>query len=92
MASYRAFVSEVINGDTFETDDGESIRLVGVNAPETGQLGSSDATSHLTSLVEGWYVDIVEVRRDIYGRVIAKVWRSVDKLNINRSVRSYLSS
>ena len=92
MPAYRAFVSQAIDGDTFETDDGESIRLAGVNTPERGQPGSSDATSYLTSLVEGWYVNVVQVDRDIYGRVIAKVWRSTDKLNINRAVRSYLSS
>ena len=45
------FVREVIDGDTFKMNTGESIRLLCVNTPEQDEEGYERATKFLESLV-----------------------------------------
>ena len=55
--SPTAEVVQVVDGDTIEVrlPDGrlERVRLIGIDAPELGEPGSSEATARLTELVEG---------------------------------------
>jgi len=44
-------VSNVIDGDTFILANGERIRLLGVNAPEIGNCGSTEAKDLLTKFI-----------------------------------------
>jgi endonuclease YncB( thermonuclease family) len=44
-------VVRVFDGDTFETAEKQYIRLSGIDAPELGRCGSSDATKELERLV-----------------------------------------
>ena len=44
-------VSYVPDGDTFKLSTGETIRLIGLNAPESGQPCSSNATARLKEFV-----------------------------------------
>lgn len=52
-----AEVVQVVDGDTIEVrlPDGrlERVRLIGIDAPETGEPGSQEATERLAELVEG---------------------------------------
>lgn len=54
----------------------ESVRLIGFDAPETGEPFSREATAALVGLVEGERLrpefDVEE--RDQYGRLLAHVW------------------
>ena len=42
----------IVDGDTFELTDGTRVRVIWVDAPETGQTCSTEATRHLTFLIE----------------------------------------
>lgn len=76
-------VSEVTDGDTIKLHSGEKVRLIGINAPETGQYYSSEAKNKLKELVEG---KIVKLENDIsnadrYGRLLRYIY--VDDLFVN---------
>jgi micrococcal nuclease len=80
-------VVHVIDGDTVRLDGGETVRLIGVDAPETAQspraqrLGQDDpyaheATQSLRHLIHGQQVRLVHDGRlhDRYGRTLAYVY------------------
>src|SRR3989344_647204 len=57
-------VSRVIDGDTFELEDKEVVRLVGINAPEEGECYYDESKEALRKLLEG---KEVELRKDVTG-------------------------
>ena len=69
-------VQRVIDGDTFELTDGTTVRLIGIDAPEAGEICSAQATQKLTSLIAGETVylekDVSET--DSYGRLLRYVY------------------
>ena len=77
-------VQRVVDGDTVRLKDGRSIRMIGVNAPETGKQGRTDepfavaARERLQSLVDasGGRVGVVPGResKDRYGRTLAHLY------------------
>ncbi|OFW60658.1 MAG: hypothetical protein A2133_05815 [Actinobacteria bacterium RBG_16_64_13] len=72
-------VTKVIDGDTvvvFSDGAEEEVRLIGIDAPETGEAFSADATEGLTKLVGGTNVRLeldVETH-DQYDRRLAYIW------------------
>lgn len=76
-------VSSVIDGDTIRLSTGEYVRLIGLNAPETGEKCSSEAKEELEKLVLGKEVilgsDVED--KDQYDRLLRYV--SVDNIFIN---------
>jgi len=44
-------VNTVINGDTFKLTDGQIVRLIGIEAPKSGETCSAQATERLSSLI-----------------------------------------
>lgn len=75
-------VTQVIDGDTFDTSTGERIRLYEINAPELpkGCLGQ-EAKVRLENLILNKNVKIEKINKDNFGRTIALVY--FDKLMIN---------
>lgn len=77
-------VQRVVDGDTVRLKDGRSVRMIGVNAPETGKKGRTDepfavaARDRLQSLVDatGGRVGVVPGResKDRYGRTLAHLY------------------
>ncbi|MBD2054654.1 thermonuclease family protein [Oculatella sp. FACHB-28] len=70
---------EVIDGDTFTVQQGqtaETIRLCGIDAPESEQPLGAKAEALVRGLVEGEEVGIVPVERDRYGHQVAEVFVS----------------
>jgi endonuclease YncB( thermonuclease family) len=49
----------VIDGDTIEVSTGATVRLIGIDAPESGTCGDAEATAMLTDLVLGATVSLV---------------------------------
>ncbi|HIH09446.1 MAG TPA: hypothetical protein HA254_02140 [Candidatus Diapherotrites archaeon] len=77
-------VSNVIDGDTIKLSNGETVRLIGINAPESGQMCSTEATSKLGELALGKEItlekDIEE--SDQYGRLLRYVYASQIHINM----------
>lgn len=77
-------VQRVVDGDTVRLKDGRSVRMIGVNTPETGKKGRSDepfavaARERLQGLVDasGGRVGVVLGResKDHYGRTLAHLY------------------
>ena len=77
-------VQRVVDGDTVRLKDGRSVRMIGLNAPETGKKGRPDepyanaARQRLQALVEasGGRVGLVLGResKDRYGRTLAHLY------------------
>ncbi|WP_422630761.1 thermonuclease family protein [Pseudomonas mucidolens] len=77
-------VQRVVDGDTVRLTDGRSVRMIGVNAPETGKKGRSDepfavaARQRLQALVDASDGRVGMVlgreRKDRYGRTLAHLY------------------
>ena len=69
----RETVKRVIDGDTIELDNGQIVRYVGVNAPNTGEPFEEEATETNTKLVQGKTVTLEydTYTSDRFGRVLA---------------------
>lgn len=70
-------VVRVVDGDTVELGNGETVRLVGIDAPESGECGYDRATEKLVRLVERRRVTLGESDedRDKYDRLLRYVDR-----------------
>lgn len=69
-------VTSVVDGDTLDLSDGTIIRLIGIDTPERGQCGYSEATGIMTGLVAGFDITLVPGARDDvdkYGRLLRYV-------------------
>ena len=68
----REKVTEVIDGDTFRTSRGNTVRLLGINAPEMGEPGADIAKQLLASMVMGRAVRLEQdvTDQDDYGRLL----------------------
>ncbi|WP_240326776.1 thermonuclease family protein [Aeribacillus pallidus] len=85
-----ATVARVVDGDTFELSDGQKVRMIGVNTPEsttrTEEYGK-EASSYTKSKLEGKQVwlqkDVSETDR--YGRLLRIVWLQIPNDDMNES-------
>ncbi len=89
----RAFVDRVIDGDTVVLEDGERVRSLLIDAPETtgGEIEcfGEEATRFKADLVLGREVELIydEQCRDRYGRLLAYLvveGRDVSELFVER--------
>ena len=80
MGLIKVTVDRVVDGDTVDfIKDGEvvRVRLIGIDAPEIGEPGGTEATAFLADLLpEGdyAYLDIGDPAEDRFGRTRAYVW------------------
>ena len=85
-------VSNVIDGDTFDTTSGHRIRLADIDAPEFGGNGYYNAKNFLGGLVSGRtvYLDIDdEHQTDTYGRLVCVAYvyfNSTHFKNVNEAL------
>ena len=70
------YVTAVIDGDTFKTKNGETVRLIGVNSPERGQAYYVEAKDWLTEHILKQNVSLEKDvdDRDRYGRLLSYVY------------------
>ncbi len=85
--SKKAFVSRVIDGDTFVLSDSQHVRMLGVDCPEIARQNkhaesfSREASEKTRSLIEHKTVKLTFDGRafDIFGRLLAYVWLTDSK-------------
>jgi micrococcal nuclease len=72
----EAIVVRVIDGDTIVLNNGERVRLIGIDAPETGEPGADEATQFVRERVEGLtvWLEVDGADRDRFGRLRRYVW------------------
>jgi endonuclease YncB( thermonuclease family) len=68
-------VTRVVDGDTLELANGETVRLAGIDTPERGECGYEEAAANLSRLVLGKRVRLgrSDEDRDRYGRLLRYV-------------------
>ena len=73
----HAAVDAVFDGDTILIDNGETVRLIGINAPDRGQDGYQAAKEYLTKAVTDKTVELEydKYQDDKFGRILAYVWQ-----------------
>lgn len=98
MYEYRAQILDAHDGDTVHADvdlgfdlrQRQTLRLVGINAPELATPAGPPARDHLLSLLGALpapvIVRTVKDHREKYGRYLATLIRSGDGLDINASM------
>jgi len=71
-----AIVSKVIDGDTIKLQNGERVRLLGINTPEKGQPYYEEATNRLKELIEGKTITLEKdiEDKDQYGRLLRHIY------------------
>ncbi|MCL2249346.1 MAG: thermonuclease family protein [Oscillospiraceae bacterium] len=72
----KAKITRVLDGDTIETNSGERIRFIGVNAPELSNPGGEEATNFVKTLTlnkEVW-LESDGNNKDGRGRLRRYVW------------------
>ena len=75
-AADRLTAARVIDGDTIVASAGDTIRLAGIDTPERGQCGYSEATANLRRTLAGNTLTLTKAGltdRDKYGRLIRYV-------------------
>jgi micrococcal nuclease len=81
-------VVRVIDGDTFETDKGEKVRLIGINAPEISDIFGEEAKQYLSELILNKTIDLqtdqISNDRDRYQRLLRYVF--LDGVDLNKKM------
>ncbi len=76
-------VVRIVDGDTFEIESGQKVRLIGIDTPEKGECYFADASQALSQLILEKYVrlDVDVSQTDRYGRLLRYVY--VDDVFVN---------
>tara|TARA_Y100000385_G_C13002553_1_gene597931 strand:+ start:219 stop:779 length:561 start_codon:yes stop_codon:yes gene_type:complete len=81
-------VIRIIDGDTFETETGEKVRLIGINTPEISDFYGLEAKEYLKNLVENKVVDLqtdnISSDRDRYQRLLRYV--IINGIDLNKKM------
>jgi micrococcal nuclease len=81
-------VKRVIDGDTFETDSGEKVRLIGINSPEISDVYGVESKNYLIKLISGKTIvllsDVKSHDRDRYNRLLRYV--DLNGVDINKKM------
>jgi micrococcal nuclease len=81
-------VIRVIDGDTFETDSGDKVRMIGINAPEISDIFGLEAKKYLSGLILNKKVELksdnYSRNKDRYQRLLRYVF--IDNVDINKKM------
>lgn len=82
-AGEQGTVLQVLDGDTFQLEDGRQVRCLGLDAPEKGEPLAQEATQTLNRLVGGKPVrlELGRRRQDRDGRLLAYVFVGQSMVN-----------
>jgi len=96
-ARSQQHVHWVIDGDTFDLQDGRRIRLLGIDAPELphldkpGEPWADESTAWLKELIERSTVSLQFQGQDKYGRHLAWAWTADGRLINQASLNAGMS-
>lgn len=81
-------VSKVLNGDTVYVQDqyrsSRKIWMAGINAPTKDQNYGEQSRQNLIKLVLGQFVEVEYMQRDRYGRIIGKLIKEGQDINLQQ--------
>ncbi|MBI2084006.1 MAG: thermonuclease family protein [Candidatus Aenigmarchaeota archaeon] len=88
-----AVVSRVVDGDTVELENGERVRLLGINSPESNEIYYKEAKEHLESMVGNKSVNLepTAVDRDKYNRLLRYIFVDGSFVNLQMVKDGYAS-
>jgi endonuclease YncB( thermonuclease family) len=88
----QAKVISIYDGDTILIDNGEVVRLIGVNAPDRGQNGYLEAGDFLSKEIENKEISLEydHYQDDKYGRILAYVWEYCATCENNKLMVNWL--
>tara|TARA_Y100000310_G_C20604436_1_gene774780 strand:- start:365 stop:1072 length:708 start_codon:yes stop_codon:yes gene_type:complete len=75
------FVERVIDGDTIQIEDGQKVRLIGINTPEKLVPFYDESKEFLRNKIENKTIVIENYGRDKYGRILGHVFFEKDHVN-----------
>lgn len=89
-----ALIVQVIDGDTVELANGERVRYLGIDTPETGEYYFLEATARNKELVEGKVVELEQGERDkdAYDRLLRYVYVDGTFVNAELVAQGYAVS
>lgn len=85
-------VYNIVDGDTVDVTSVGRIRLADIQCPESGELGCTEATQYINTLIyqKEVYVDVDDITgTDPYGRVVAVIYVYYDETslkNVNKAM------
>ena len=86
-ATIEIHCTRILDGDTIEIRGGDTVRLLGINTPETGEPYADQAKWALYDWVahKTLKLEVDEQERDIYNRLLAHVYVETDEgwINVN---------
>ena len=86
-------VTRVIDGDTFITNKGDRVRLIGVDAPELPSLRGIESKMYLHELIDNKVVilerDGISKNKDKYGRLLRYVYLNKKDVNLQMLKSGY---
>ena len=87
-------VERVIDGDTIKMDNGDTIRLLGINAPDKKEKLYEESSERLAHLVLGKYVRMENdsVNRDGYKRLLRYIFVNNTLVNAEMIREGYAKS
>ncbi|MGB3341763.1 MAG: thermonuclease family protein [bacterium] len=87
-------VTEIIDGDTFRTAGGETVRLLGVNAPEINEPGADIAKTGLALLIfdKDVYLKKDVSDKDDYERMLRYVYVGDKSINAELIIMGYVET
>ncbi len=80
------FCKSIIDGDTIRLENGEKVRLIGIDAPELSQPGGDESRQYLTQLIlnKGVILKKGHEDRDKYNRLLKFVY--IDDVCVNEEM------
>lgn len=86
-------VTRVIDGDTFEIEGGEKVRMIGINAPELSEKFGLEAKNHLKKLIENKKVILIKgeltKNKGFYQRLLRYVYFDKEDINLKMIKEGY---
>ena len=94
FSTIEHIVFKVIDGDTFEIETGEKVRLIGIDTPEKNEPNYEEAKLFLISNIQGRKVilqkDVSD--KDKFGRLLRYVYLEGELINLRLVEEGYAKS